>query len=142
MKKIFFNITILLILIFTNCTGLAIKIEIIPNYYLIALDSKEDTSLSYQDQNNDSNYGTLIDATVISVGFNDKFMIIKQKPQQICWGGNIDTISYYILPIKKGMDWKNKNELLGPFSFSQFQQKKKELKISSLLFNKSIYDLK
>lgn len=141
MKRIIFSITILFIL-FTNCTGLAIKKEIISNYYLIAVDVDENIELSYCESEKEDSYGTIVSATVIAIGFNDKFIIVKQKPQQMVWGGNKNAINYFIIPIYKDFTYSPEKGAIGPLTLNQFETKLKELKISNLTFDKSIEDFR
>lgn len=136
MKKIILTIIILFFLTLTNCKEFGIQEEIIPNYFLIADASIEELGLYYNKDADNDNYGTLIDATVIAIGFNDKYIIAKQLPY------NGEGINYYILPIKKGMNWRTKNGMIGPLSLNQFESKKRELNISDLTFTKKTEDLR
>ena len=122
--------------------GFAVKEEILPNYFLIATDDISELGLAYHEETDEDVYGTLVDATVIAVGFNDKYIIVKQKPQQMVWGGNKNAVNYYILPIKKGMNWKTKNGMFGPLSLNEFEAKRKELNILNLTFSKKIEDFR
>lgn len=130
-------------LVLTGCSGLALKEKIIDNYYLIATDVDEDCGLSYHEPSDGSNYAGIIDATVFSVGYNDKYMIIKQHPRTFPNPPDKKITNYYILPLKKGMDWKNKNGLMGPLSLEKYNEKRKELNIPiSLTFIREREDLK
>lgn len=132
-----------ILLAFAGCSGLAIEEKIIDNYYLIATDVGEDCSLSYHEPTDGSNYGTIIEATVFAVGYNDKYMIVKQHPRTFPNPPDKKITNYYILPLRKGMDWKNKNGLIGALTLEQFTEKRKELNIrESLTFTKEIEDLK
>lgn len=135
MKKIII-IFVLLFLIISCVGGFAVKEEIMPNYFLIATDDINELGLSYHEDTDGDVYGTLIDATVIAVGFNDKYIIVKQHLN------NSKGMNYYILPIKKGMNWRTNNGMLGPLSLNQFEVKRKELNILNLTFNKKIDDFK
>jgi len=126
---------------FTACSGFAIEEKILDNYYLIAGDIGEECSLSYKVSDDD--FGTVIGATVFAIGYNKQFIIAKQHPRTFPNPPNKKIINYYILPIKRGMDWKTKNGLVGPLSYDQFVVKRKELKINNeLKFTKEIEYLK
>ena len=140
MKTISF---LLILLIFTGCGGLAIKEKIIDSYYLVAVDIDEDCSLSYQEPTDEDNHGIVIGATVFAVGYNDKYMLVKQHPRTFPSPPDKKITNYYILPLKKGMDWRSKNGLIGPLTITQFDEKRKELYISDgVKFTKEIEDLK
>lgn len=143
MKTIIFYILILFILV--SCSGrfgLAMKEKIITNYYLIAADDIKDCGLSYHENTDGSNYGLIITATVYAVGYNDKYMIIKQHPRSFPKPPDKKITNYYILPLKKGMNWRTNNGLIGPLTFSQFNEQRKKLGIEeSLSFTKVIHEL-
>ena len=129
----------------TGCGGFAVKEKIIDNYYLIALDETEQMSLDYiEEEYSDilggTNYPTIINSTVFGVGFNDKYMIIEQHPRVFPYPCDKSITNYYILPIKKGMNWRTKNGLIGPLSKDQFNQKRKELNIENISFTHFIKD--
>ena len=86
--------------------------------------------------------GTDVNKKWTSVPYLLDYMVIKQHPKS--FGNPLDkTITnYYILPLKSGMDWRSKNDLIGPFTKIIFDEKCKELKIpESLLFTRIIEDL-
>jgi len=112
-----------------SCSDFAIKKSIVGNYFLIATDTEDDLGLCYHEPSDDQNYGTIIDATIFAIGFNDKFIIVKQHPRNFPNPPNENITNYYILPIQKGMDWKSKNGLIGPITLEQFNTKKRELNI-------------
>ena len=133
-----FYLTILLLI--GGCKGFAIEEKIIENYYLIATDDAEDLDLSYHEPSDGDIYGSVIGAKVFGVGYNDKYIIVKQHPRIFPNPPNTNITYYYILPIKKSMDWKSKNGLIGPLSLENFIQKRKELNIpEALQFNKKEY---
>jgi len=140
--------TLYFIIIFTlaGCVGgigFAKKEKIIGNYYLIAGDIEEDMCISFHEEKDGSIYGTIINATVFAVGFNNKYIIAKQHPRIFPQPCDKNVTNYFILPIKKEMDWKTKNGLIGPLSIQQFNQTKKELDIpDSVKFTMVIESLK
>jgi len=129
---------IALSLLGTSCIdemGFAVKKNIINEYYyLIASDDPDHLSLDYSSDKGDSNFGTVIDATVLAVGFNDKYIIVKQHPIILPDTPHKKTINYYILPLKEGMNWSNHNGLIGPLTIDMFNEKRKELNIESIKF--------
>lgn len=140
MKKITLYLPFLLA--FAGCSGLVINEKITDNYYFVATDVGEACNLSYKKSDED-NYGTVIEATVFAVGYNDKFMIVKQHPRTFPNPPDKKITNYYILPLKKDMDWKNKNGLIGPLTLEQFNEKRKDLNIpDEVTFTKEIEDLK
>lgn len=124
-------------ILLTSCIGgmgFAIKKEILPNYYLIAVDVIEDLELSYYETNDNDNHGTVVSATIVAFGFNEKYMIIKQKPLNVSFNQEFNTFYYYILPIKKGMNWRTKNNIIGPLNIEEFRKRQEELDIMDIKF--------
>lgn len=138
---------LIILLAFAGCSGLAIKEKIIDNYYFIAADDGEGCILSYHESKwtdffGGVNYGGLIDATVFAVGYNDKYMIVKQHPRTFPNPPDKTITNYYILTLKKGMDWRSKNGLIGPLTLEQFNEKRQELNIpDEVTFTKVLKDL-
>lgn len=132
-----------ILLTFVGCGGLALKEKIIDNYYLVAVDDYDDCSLSYQEPTDGDNHGIVIGATVFAVGWYDKYMIVKQHPRTFPNPPDKEITNYYILPLKKGMDWRSKNGIIGPLTSELFTEKRRELNIpESVVFTKEIEDLK
>ena len=122
-----------------GCNDFAVKKHVVENYYLIATDAEEALDLSYHESSDGNNFGTIIDATVFAIGYNDKYIIAKQHPRTFPNPPDKKITNYYILPLKKGMDWKSKNGLIGPLTLEQFNEKCIELNISKeVLFTNSI----
>lgn len=141
MKKLMLYLSISLL--FVGCQDLAVKEKIIDNYFLVAADASEWTSLSYHEDNEGTNYSSLIEATVFAVGYNDNYMIVKQHPCILPNPPDKTITNYYILPLKEGMDWRTKNGLIGPLTEQEFIEKRKELNIpDEVTFTKEIEDLK
>ena len=131
MKHLIFYLSISLLLF--GCQQLAIREKIIDNYFLVAADASQWTSLSYHEDTEGTNYGSLIESSVFAVGYNDKYMIVKQHPCKFPNPPNKNITSYFILPLKKGMDWRTKNGLIGPLTLEDFNKKRKELNIPNCL---------
>ncbi|NEW85145.1 MAG: DUF3997 domain-containing protein [Mariniphaga sp.] len=114
-----------------SCSDFVIKKNIVGNYYLIATDTEDDLGLAYHEPEDGQNYATIVDATVFTIGFNDKFINVKQHPRTFPNPPDLNITNYYILPLKKGMDWKIKNGLIGPLTLDEFNEKRKELNIAN-----------
>jgi hypothetical protein len=116
--------------IFTACIGgFVLKKHLAGNVYLAAGDSGEESALMYPSENNSDTYLYIIGPTVFSVGYNEKYIIAKQCPNN---AGRIpyseldrSKPNYYIVPV----DSTNDYYALGPFSKEQFDRKCEELKI-------------
>jgi hypothetical protein len=119
--------------LFEGCTGFAIKRQLFGNYYLVATDGDEGLSLTYHGPNDGNTYGDIVPATVFAIGYNDSFMIIKQHPRTFPNPPNRNVTNYFILPIKKDFNYRTMNEMIGPISFEQFTQKRRELGIPDSL---------
>lgn len=127
-KHILVQLSILL-LAFNSCDFIDKK-EIIP-YYFITIDEGVGGYCLYYSEN-EKIHGIIIDAEIIAVGFNNKYIIAKQQPN--IHFKHLSTPLYYILPIKKGMNWRTNNNMLGPLTLNEFKAKQKELKIMDIKF--------
>jgi len=133
---------IALCLLYTSC-GLVINENIFGNYYLVASDTNEDLCLSYHESCDGGIYGTVVTPTVFAIGYNENYIIVKQHPRAFPNPPDKSITNFYILPVKNGFNWRTNNGLLGPLTFDQFNQKRKELNIpNSLNFTKEMKDLK
>jgi len=126
-NKIFF---IIVVFVLFGCNGFIIKKQVVKDYYLTAPDVEEQLSLSYHTSNDGDSYGTIVGETVFAIGFNDKYIIVKQHPWTYPNPPDTTQTNYYILPLKNGMDWKSKNGLMGPLTLEQFNEKCIELNMS------------
>lgn len=139
MKKIALYFITLIVLV--SCSSLAIEEHIVGNYYFIATDDGDACSLSYKELN-EIDYGGVIKATVFAVGYDERFMIVKQHPREFPNPPNKKITNYYILPMKEGFDYRTKNGLIGPLTELEFKEKRKELGVpEELTFTKVIEDL-
>ena len=128
--KHFFPFIFVLSILF-GCNGFAIEKHIVGNYYFVATDSKDACTLSYGETHT-HNYGTVIHAMVFEVGYNEEYLFVKQHPRTFAYPPNMELVNYYILPtLDGGMNWKNKNGLIGPLTLAQFQDSLEELHIST-----------
>lgn len=116
-------IAILTLLTFIGCPDFVVKEKICGNYYLVASDAESEIFLAYHEPDDNSCYYGVIEKKVFAVGYDDSYIIAKQRM------ANKIITNYFILPIKKKMDWKNTG-LIGPLTLDQFNKKKQELRIS------------
>ena len=90
MKRIIFILTIVTL---CSCGQPAVHKHLTDEFYLTAPDLIEQLSVSYHYSG--ATYSNLVNKTVIGVGFNDNFIIVKQRP------GDTDTIQYYIIDVSE-----------------------------------------
>lgn len=128
--KIFY---LIILLTFSGC-GLAIKEKIIHNYYITAPDDQIQSALSYQDSTYESTYIDIVGETVFAVGYNDKYIIVKQHPHQFSDTLNKTITKYHILQIDTNIN--RHTYLLGPLTLEEFENKRKELNIMDMTFTK------
>ncbi len=94
MKLIIFALTIVCsILLLSSCGTALVHSRLADKIYLIAPDEIEQLSVAYNYSG--SSFSDLVHETVIAVGYNDDFIIVKQRPT------NLDTVLYYIVDVKK-----------------------------------------
>jgi hypothetical protein len=86
-------IIIIAIITLCSCGQPAVHKHLTDEIYLIAPDLIEQLSVSYHYSG--GSYSNLVNQTVIAVGYNDEFVIVKQCPS------DKDTILYYIIDIKE-----------------------------------------
>ena len=126
---------LIILFAFSRCSDFAIKKKIIDNYYIVAGDDDADATLSYHASKPKDTYGgtlfggAIIEATVFAAGYNDNYIIAKQHPRVFPNPPNKSITNYYILPLKKEMNWRTKNGLIGPLTLEQFNKQRKKLGI-------------
>ena len=103
------------------------------NYYLIAVDTKEDMDVCYH-QKNDSPYTGITGASVYAVGYDDTFILVKAyRAFKDSMGISLprydkDTTEYYIIPVNNTQKaWEAQENKFGAFSKKDFEVKRKEL---------------
>ena|SRR3982750_2229886 len=122
--------------------GFVYKEHLFGNYYLIETDEVQ-MSLSYHAPEDGSNYGGVIPETVFAVGFNEKYIIVKQHPRSFPKHPDKKITNYYIVPVTDGFNYRTMNGMCGPLTLNQFSEKRIELGIpDSLNFTKEFEDLK
>lgn len=87
------TISILTIITLYSCGQPAVHKHLTDKFYLTAPDLIEQLSVSYHYSG--ATYSNLVNETVVGVGFNDNFIIAKQRPS------DEDTILYYIIDINQ-----------------------------------------
>ena len=124
------NLWLLILCLLSGCTGFSSKENIVGNYYLIATDTDEQSSLSYCEPADKNGCIGIIEATVFAVGYNKDYIIAKQHPRVDPKVPNKSVTNYFILPItKKETHWGSNSGLIGPLRLDQFNEKKKELNL-------------
>jgi len=95
--------------------------RIVGPYIAIAIDEPSNMSISY-DLGGGSSIGK-IDAEVVAVGFNDKFIIAKQRPLS-----DPSKVNYFYLEMAKDSKYANPSKsLTGPLSEKDFMESKSRL---------------
>lgn len=91
-------------------------------YRLIAVDVREDMAVCYD---LGGNAVGRIEPTVISVGWNDRYIVAKQRPP-----ANPHTTNYFVLDMTRDSKYADPLEsVTGPLSESEFTIKAKELQL-------------
>lgn len=124
MKKLY----LILSFLFFSCDSW--KSPIVNNYYLIAIDLRENLSICYATKTTGCGV-SVIPQTILAVGHNEDFIIAQSS-----YGGGM----YFIIPSKDKVHKFPDENKLGPFREEEFILKKKELGISSLKFNRFFED--
>ena len=124
---------VLFAVIVSSC-GFVYEEQICGNYYLIAVDTMNDLSLSYHYSKFDTSEGIVSDG-IYYVATNNDYIIIKKHPY-------IDEVSrlkldegktdYYIVKVDKDSTCFDESTRLGPYIKDEFEHKIDELKITDL----------
>jgi hypothetical protein len=132
-------------LIVTLCScggfGFAVKEHLTDDFYLIAVDTREELGVSYRTSEN--GYSQWVGAKVVSVDYNNNFIIVKQQPT------DTDTTLYYIIDIdyvkKEREKYASRIDTVPPryfffpienpvpLTFEGFMSKRKELNVPDSL---------
>jgi hypothetical protein len=126
---------ILITCLFSCSLGMDTVRHVTGNYYLTAPDDEEQLGLTYRYPGDDTGYSGIIEETVFAVGYNKQYIIAKQHPHDIK-----ETTNYFILPYNANRNPKNE-DLIGPLTLNEFNQKKKEFRIENLNFTIIYKDL-
>jgi len=117
----------------SGCLGFDTKEKVVGNYYLVAPDDESQLSLDYCDPADQNGCGGVIGATVFAVGYNEKYIIVKQHPSAFPKAPNKKMTNFFIVPITGGFNYRTMNNLIGPLTLEQFSDKRKELNIPDSL---------
>lgn len=132
MKSKIIYLSILCLL--SSCMGFDTKEKIVGNYYLVAPDDEAQLGLDYCDPADQNGCGGVIESTVFAVGYNENYIIVKQHPRTFPNPPNKGITNFFIVPTKRGFNYRTMNNLIGPLTLEQFNTKTKELNISDLKF--------
>ncbi len=107
------------------------------NYYLIAVDTKDDMDVCYHPQRDDAPYTGITGAGVHAAGYDDDFILVKAyralKDSTGMPSQRYDrtTSEYYIIPVNNTQEaWEAQENIFGPFGKKDFEDKRKELGVS------------
>jgi hypothetical protein len=123
-----------------GCSGFVSNDKLIGNYGLVAVDVSEQSCLCYfEPAHKDLGCVPVVTQTVFSIGFNSKYIIAQQHPNN-----NRKIINYFIVPVNyTHKHWGDNYGSIGPLTIEQFNEKRKELNIpDSLKFTIVKDDLK
>ena len=133
-----FLIPLLFVIFFMGCQSAVILDHLVGIYYLVAADDDRQCSLATHEPSDGGTYGNVVNQTVFAVGYNEKYIIAKQHPDN-----NRKITNYFIVPVEQHITRENLNNILGPLTYNQFMTKRHELIIpDSLHFTKEYEDLK
>ena len=134
--KTVISLFILLFLLMQSC-GFVYERHLTGNYYLIAVDTKEDMDVCYHQQKKDAPYTGLTGASVYAVGYDDEFILVKAYPALKDSMGislhryNKNTTEYYIIPVNNTQEtWEAQENKFGPFCRTRFEVKLNGLGVS------------
>jgi hypothetical protein len=119
-----------------SCNDLNNK-HITERYYFVAADTKDNTSLGYSINDDNSSFVDVVGETVFSVGYNNRYIIVKQHLTN-----NKKNTNYYIVPIYIKFNYSPEKGVIGPLSVDEFNTKSKELHIEDIKFTITYDDLK
>ena len=120
-----------------SCDGLKNE-HLTERYYFVAVDARENMSLGYSVNDDNSSFIDVVGETVFAAGYDDKYIILKQHPSN-----NRAITTYYIVLIHKEFNYSPEKDVIGALTLAQFNEKRKELNISDeVTFNIEIEDLK
>jgi hypothetical protein len=135
MKKL-----IIIILLFLTSCEMAEKRKIVGNYYIVASDIGEQMNLAYNIPGF-RGYSTIVKHCVFAVGYNDKYIVVKQHPYNTNGHPNKEITNYYIVPIQDSINWRTLDKTIIPLNEVQFEDKRKELGIENIQFTIVYKDL-
>ena len=134
--KIVISLFFLLLPLMQSC-GFVYKQHLTGNYYLIAVDTKDDMDVCYHRQTDDALYIGITGASVYAVGYDDDFILVKAyRALRDSIGISLqrydkNTTEYYIIPVNNTQEaWEAQENKFRAFSKKDFEVKRKELGVS------------
>lgn len=134
--KIVISLFFLLLPLMQSC-GFVYKQHLTGNYYLIAVDTKDDMDVCYHRQTDDALYIGITGASVYAVGYDDDFILVKAyRALRDSMGISLqrydkNTTEYYIIPVNNTQEaWEAQENKFVAFSKKDFEVKRKELGVS------------
>lgn len=122
---------------FIQGCGFAYQRHLTGNYYLIAVDTKDDMDVCYRPQKEDAPYAGITGAGVYAAGYDDEFILVKaHRALKDSTGISLqrydrNTTEYYIIPVNNAQEaWEAQENIFGPFDKKGFETKRKELGVS------------
>ena len=145
MKKLVLCVIALVSICACGGFGLAYEKHLAGDYYLIAVDTRQEMSVSYRDSNYRNIYCGVIYDGLYELGYNEHFILAKKYKEikdSLDWSTHSydkNITEYYIVPV----DSVNaRNKYWGPFTKEEFKRKRKEVGIpDSLQFYIRMKDL-
>ncbi len=117
--------------------GFVYKQHLTGNYYLIAVDTKDDMDVCYHRQTDDALYIGITGASVYAVGYDDDFILVKayralRDSMDISLQRyDKNTTEYYIIPVNNTQEaWEAQENKFRAFSKKDFEVKRRELGVS------------
>lgn len=136
MRTVISSLLLLLLPLMQGC-GFAYKRHLTGNYYLIAVDTKDDMDVCYHQQKDDVLYTGITEARVYAVGYDDNFILVKAYRALTDSMGiplpqyDKNSTEYYIIPVNNAQEaWEAQENKFGAFSKKNFEVKRKELGVS------------
>lgn len=134
--KIVISLFFILLPLMQSC-GFVYKQHLTGNYYLIAVDTKDDMDVCYHRQTDDALYIGITGASVYAVGYDDDFILVKayralRDSMDISLQRyDKNTTEYYIIPVNNTQEaWEAQENKFRAFSKKDFEVKRKELGVS------------
>lgn len=134
--KIVISLFFLLLPLMQSC-GFVYKQHLTANYYLIAVDTKDDMDVCYHRQTDDALYIGITGASVYAVGYDDDFILVKayralRDSMDISLQRyDKNTTEYYIIPVNNTQEaWEAQENKFRAFSKKDFEVKRRELGVS------------
>ena len=134
--KIVISLFFLLLPLLQSC-GFVYKQHLTGNYYLIAVDTKDDMDVCYHRQTDDALYIGITGASVYAVGYDDDFILVKayralRDSMDISLQRyDKNTTEYYIIPVNNTQEaWEAQENKFRAFSKKDFEVKRRELGVS------------